>query len=599
MKKEQLLHTYLNLPIRFKILLWFIPLLLVTIAFTGWYSFYTAKNQVLEKVTIAQQEYANQVSDQLDYISRDAVDFTNYLFLLSSVQQFLNPITQEDSLARRKQINEIVSSLLVNQRDMQSLVLYGFNDQVPPLAVNQSGITSTMPFQKFKQTNHYQLAVQQKGRPSWTLLKGDEQLFEGDNRTKIMLTRVIKNSYTLNDLGIVVVGINEETLRKKYTEGLSNNAQMFIVNNNKQIITSTDEQWIGKDVFETPFFKNNKENQISPINKEWLLSSSKQSAFGWEILLIQPRDELLEELGTIKVWTFLVTAFCFVVGVWISWYVSSIITKPLKKLTKSMYLVQRGDFNQRVEFRGNDEVGALGRGYDMMVQRIKRLIDDVYMSQLRQKEAELKSLQAQIHPHFLYNTLDTIFWKAQQRKETEIADMIYSLSQFFRLSLSDGKEFVTIGNELLLVENYLALQKTRFVNKFSYEIQINEELKNILVPKLLIQPLVENSIIHGLNLVDDNGFIYIHISKEKEYLLLEVMDNGAGIESSRLQQLNAYLQATATNQPIRPEEQRPGYALMNISERLKLKYDAQATMMIESTQGVGTKIKIKVPITYI
>ncbi|QDP39824.1 sensor histidine kinase [Radiobacillus deserti] len=596
MKKRRILTSYLDLPVRFKILLWFIPLLLITVAITGWYSYYTAKNQVLEKINRAQLEYTNQISNQLDYITTDAVDFTNYLFLLSSVQQFLNPITEDDSISRRKQINEIVSSLLVNQRDFQSLVLYGFNEEVPPLAINQTGVTSAMPFSAFQQTEHYKRAIEQAGNPSWTLLMNDAPLFEGDNRTKIILTRVIKNSYTLKDLGIVVIGVNEETLRRKYTNGLSNNAQLFIVHEDNKVITSTDSKWIGAHIADIPYFTEKANNSISVSSNKWMLASSK-SENDWNVLLLQPRNELLTELNTIKIWTLLVTALCFFMGVWFSWYVSSVITKPLKKLTKSIYQLQKGDFTQQVSFRGKDEVGELGRGYDVMVQQIKRLIDDVFRTQLSRKEAELKTLQAQIHPHFLYNTLDTIFWKAQQKNQRDIADLIYSLSQFFRLSLSDGKEFVTVGHELLLIENYLIIQKNRFTNKFTYEIQANEETKAIPIPKLLIQPLVENAVLHGLEGIEDNGFIYIQIAQEEHFLNIEVVDNGIGIELHKLNRINEYLQETDFESiEVHREQDRPGYALVNIMERLRMKYGQQANMRIESDYGIGTKVRIHIPL---
>ncbi|UFU00619.1 sensor histidine kinase [Radiobacillus kanasensis] len=597
MKKKRLVTSYLDLPVRFKILLWFIPLLLITVAVTGWYSYYTAKNQVLEKINRAQLEYTNQISNQLDYITNDAVDFTNYLFLLSSVQQFLNPITQDDSISRRKQISEIASSLLVNQRDFQSLVLYGFNEEVPPLAINQTGVTSTMPFSSFTKTQHYKLALEQAGKPSWTLLTGDEHLFEGDSRTKIILTRVIKNSYTLKDLGMIVIGINEETLRRKYTKGLSNNAQLFIVHNNNKVITSTDGQWIGKDVADVPYFEEKSDDSITLTSNEWIVASS-QSENGWNVLLLQPREDLLKELNTIKVWTFIVTALCFLMGVWFSWYVSLVITKPLKKLTKSIYQLQKGDFTQQVSFRGNDEVGKLGRGYDHMVQQMKKLIDDVFRSQLSRKEAELKTLQAQIHPHFLYNTLDTIFWRAQQKKEADISDMIYSLSQFFRLSLSDGKEFVTVQHELLLIKNYLTIQKNRFTNKFTFEIQVADDLKEIHIPKLLIQPLVENAVLHGLDSIEDNGLIYIHIVRKDSFLLIDVVDNGNGIEKQKLNHINKFLQKTDFETIAMEELQdRPGYALLNIMERLRMKYGQEATMMIESEQGMGTKVMLRIPLS--
>lgn len=543
-------------------------------------------------------EITDQISYQLDYISNNLIDFSNYLFLLSSVQQYLNPTTQDDTYSRRSQTKEIASSLMVNNRDMQSLILYGFNKDIPSLAVNKTGVTSTMPFEEFQKTNHYRLAVALRGKPSWTLLKGDERVFIGESRTQIILTKVLKNSNTLNDLGILIIGINEETLRNRYTKGLSDSAEIFILDENDIVISSNNTQWIGNTINHIPILQEStyENNAITLTNNDWLLSQSN-SNLGWKVLLIQPRKELLKELQTIKGLTFIVALLCFALSLWVSWYLSLFITKPLKKLTVSMEKLQEGDFSQKVEFHGKDEIGALGRGYDLMVQQTNQLIDDVYRSSLRQKEAELKSLQAQIHPHFLYNTLDTIFWMAQKKNEKDIANIIYSLSQFFRLSLSDGKDLVTVNNELLLVKNYLNIQKERFPNKFSFEIDVDDDITNYLIPKLLIQPLVENSIIHGIESIEENGFIYIRAFKQEKNLVINVTDNGYGIPFDQLEQIKQYLQSIKSENNILDEQaNRPGYALVNIIERLRINYDKTATIDIESKVEFGTKVKITIPI---
>lgn len=596
MKKAK--SIYIDFPIRIKILVWFIPVLLITVSIIGGYSYYTAKNQVLKKTNLAQMEITKQISHQLDYISNSAIDFSNYLFLLTSVQQYLNPLLQDDTISRRGQISDIVSSLIVNNRDMQSLILYGFNEEIPTLAINKTGVTGTMPFEQFKKTAYYKMALEQKGRPAWALLKGGEALFEGDKQTQIILTKVIKNSNTLNDFGILVIGISEKNLRDQYTKGLNDDAQIFILNENDVIMTSTNTEWIGQTINDIPVLqeRSHQSNPIHLASNEWLLSQS-DSDLGWKVLLLQPRKELLKELQTIKGLTFVVALICFILSVWISWHISLFITKPLKKLTTSMQQLQKGDFSQRVEFHGKDEIGALGRGYDLMVQQTNQLIDDVYRSSLRQKEAELKSLQAQIHPHFLYNTLDTIFWMAQKKEDKEIANIIYSLSQFFRLSLNDGRDFVTVNNELLLVKNYLNIQKKRFPNKFTFEINANVNMMDYLIPKLLIQPLVENSIIHGIESIEENGHIYIHTFRQNNNLVIHVTDNGCGIPPDKLKTIKTYMQEMKLeNNILNDEKNHFGYALVNIIERLKISYGNAATIDIDSIEDFGTKIIVTLPL---
>lgn len=230
-----------------------------------------------------------------------------------------------------------------------------------------------------------------------------------------------------------------------------------------------------------------------------------------------------------------------------------------------------------------------------MVQRIKSLINDVYASKLKQQEAELKTLQAQIRPHFLYNTLNTICWEAEKKGDKEIADMVYSLSQVFRLSLNDGRDTFTLEQEVELVKNYLFLQKNRFRERFEFEITLDESIKDFTVPKLLLQPLAENAVIHGIEPLAGSGLISIRAFRKDRTIVLEVQDNGVGITPERLQELH---QRLARGSSISEEEEnagRSGFALSNVQERLAL-FFAGASLQIESVEGAGTRIIIHITV---
>lgn len=259
-----------------------------------------------------------------------------------------------------------------------------------------------------------------------------------------------------------------------------------------------------------------------------------------------------------------------------------------------MRRLQTGDFTQRVFFEGNDEIGLLGHGYNLMVQRIKELINDVYASSLKQKEAELKALQAQIRPHFLYNTLNTICWEAEKKGDKEIADMVYSLSQVFCLSLNDGRDTFTLEQEVEHVTNYLFLQKNRFRERFEFEIFLDERIKDYIVPKLLLQPLAENAVIHGIEPLSGSGLISVRAIRKDRFIILEVQDNGAGITSDRLQELRQGLIAEISL-PEADNVGRSGFALMNVQERLEL-FFVEASLHIESTEGSGTRIIIQIAV---
>lgn len=267
--------------------------------------------------------------------------------------------------------------------------------------------------------------------------------------------------------------------------------------------------------------------------------------------------------------------------------ISGSIVKPIQRLKYNMLEVSNGNLDSYYEIKNKDEISVLGRVFNEMVRDIKNLIQQVYQIETQKRNAELKSLQSQINPHFLYNTLDTAQWKALEYNAFEVADMINSLSGLFRIALSDGKEFITIDDEVQHVRNYLEIQKIRYKHKINYSIEADNSIEQYLVPKLIIQPLVENSIYHGLKLMKQNGIININISSEKGYLFIQVVDNGLGMYPERLEIIRENL-----DKSIESEH----YGLYNINERLKLTFGNKYTIIIESEFEIGTKIFIQIPI---
>ncbi|WP_353093332.1 sensor histidine kinase [Tissierella praeacuta] len=266
--------------------------------------------------------------------------------------------------------------------------------------------------------------------------------------------------------------------------------------------------------------------------------------------------------------------------------VSGNIVKPIHKLKNHMLEVSNGNLDSYYETKNNDEISVLGKVFNQMLMDIKKLINQVYQVQTQKRNAELRVLQSQINPHFLYNTLDTIQWKALEYNAFDVADMINSLSVFFRISLSDGKEFITIDDEIKHVRNYLEIQETRYKDKISYSIDLDEQISQYLVPKMIIQPLVENSIYHGLKLKRQKGFIHINILSENDYIFVEVIDNGLGMDQKKLDETRKNLY-----QSIESEH----YGLYNINERLKLTFKDNYSINIDSEFEKGTKVFLKIP----
>lgn len=266
---------------------------------------------------------------------------------------------------------------------------------------------------------------------------------------------------------------------------------------------------------------------------------------------------------------------------------SESITRPIKILKEQMLEVASGNFDVKYTGKGRDEISVLANVFNKMTSDLKNLMNQVKNIEQQKRQAELRALQSQINPHFLYNTLDTIQWKALKHNATDVADMIQLLSGLFRISLSSGKEMIPLEYEIQHVDNYLQIQQIRYNDKISYHMKIDNLAKKCYIPKIIIQPLVENSIYHGLKPKRHQGDIYIECMICNDDLQIIVEDNGIGIEESRLDLL-------IFNLKNRVESNH--YGLYNVNERLLMTYGTKCTIQIISEVNVGTKIIIRIPI---
>ncbi|WP_158602191.1 cache domain-containing sensor histidine kinase [Cohnella endophytica] len=586
----QLPGFYRNWPIHIKLMGWIIPLLVVTIGLTGAFSYYIASRQALSKASLTHQHFTRKIVDEFNYIAQDALDFSNFLFLSESVQDLLQEPTAPNVWRRTF---SSLSTLMVTRNTIQSLIIYPMNkDNVAtgePFAIDQSGLTSAMPFERFKLTTLYTAALQGRGTEAWGYSHARDQLFIGDREDKIVLVKVIKNANDLSSQAILVMGIQEKRLRARLMDTLEDNTDIIVIDKGGTVMTGTEPEWIGRPYGAIPYPELHAPLERLPMNigsDKRLISHDFSPFTGWHVFVVQPKRLLLKELDQISIITIAFVSLCLIAAIFLSWFGTTLITKPMRKLLKSMRLLQNGDFTQRVQFATRDEIGQLGHGYNVMVRRIEELINDVYDTKLKQKEAELKTLQEQINPHFLYNTLDMIYWSARKQQENELSEMVYALSRMFRLRLNNGQSMITLEQELELVRHYLHLQRYRFKDRFAYEIRASPEQLELLIPKLLIQPLVENAFLHGIEPLNEGGLIQVACDMDDSCLRIQVIDNGSGISARRLQLLNG------DNQ-----DAKPGFALKNIQERLLLAYGDEAALLIESTEGRGTLVTLRIPRT--
>ncbi len=299
----------------------------------------------------------------------------------------------------------------------------------------------------------------------------------------------------------------------------------------------------------------------------------------------------LQSERTAQIQFIVVGIICLSVGVIMAIiaYVSSItagITTPLTELTKRVEDIKVGKFAVRPPVNASEiEIQALSDGFEEMVGKLNELITENKRVERRKRHAELELLQAQINPHFLYNTLDTIIWLIEADKKQESVEMVSALSDFFRFSLSKGKDVITLQEEQKHVLSYLSIQKTRYQDRMDYEVNIPEGLYDYVLPKLTLQPLVENSIYHGIKLQREKGFIRVEAMDLGDKIELVVKDNGAGMTEERLKELK---EALVSGEKV-------GFGLRTVHERMQLLFGEEYGLNVASADGVGTTVTAVIP----
>lgn len=264
------------------------------------------------------------------------------------------------------------------------------------------------------------------------------------------------------------------------------------------------------------------------------------------------------------------------------------ITKPIGKLCKVTGQISEGDFSVRTKVDTSDEIAVLGESVNEMTEKLEVMVNKIKEDERKMRYAELRLLQEQINPHFLYNTLDTIVWLIEGKDSENAVKMVVSLSEFFRLVLSKGKEYITIQEEELHILSYLQIQQARYRDILEYDVNMSQEIYPYKILKMTLQPLVENALYHGIKYKRAKGKITVTGSLKNQKIHLMVEDNGVGMEQEELDQLRIEIQRPC-------KETESGFGLANVNERIRMNFGAEYGMTIESAKGEGTRVKIVIP----
>jgi two-component system, sensor histidine kinase YesM len=419
------------------------------------------------------------------------------------------------------------------------------------------------------------------------------------NHNQIILMRLMdlynRNQNLSNNVLLMTVP-KDKLLR--YLDHLvpSSRSQVYLFDEKARLVTGspTTEQSV-------PVWDNPKENRLvrqSPESSEKVLMLRVVSPkTGWSLLMVQPESEIYKKSKPLQIFSYSIIIISCLLALWISWVIYSGIAAPISGLAFGMKQLRMGKFDTRLDNNREDELGFLTDAFNQTVEQQRHLIQDIYEQQLRLTKTELKFLQAQINPHFLYNTLDSIYWSAKQYEAEEISEMVLNLSRFFRLSLSKGRETFTVEETFAHLQYYIRVQQVRFNDQFTVHYQMEEECRGLFLLKLILQPIAENAILHGLEKKKAGGELIVSADAKAGRLIIKVCDNGKGIDAERLARIHAAMDRVAGNDAYAAADKNTEFfGLLNVKARIKIYYGETADFRIESTEGEGTTATVDIPI---
>ena len=517
-------------------------------------------------------------------------------FLSKDIQSILKSNGNDASIKLRNQwkFSDFATNLMGNRKDVEGIYLIDRNKFTYYIA-SQSDIkighdlTSEPWFSPISKSNGELVII------------GSHMQDYNSKPSKgyvISAARMIRDLDYGETIGYILVEIKPDVFYNMFQDIDKNERNIVIVDQNSNIVFDQDESKIMKkydSVYDYVAISSEENGIHSGRDNGNYVVSVYDKSLGWTFIESIPMERLLTKINGITYPLMYIFISCLITFFLISFYISKSITQPIKLLENSMRKVRTGDLKQKVIVNCGGEVESLALNFNTMVEEIQELISKVYETQLKELDSQFKALQAQINPHFLYNTLDSIDSLAQIKGEEEISEMIRSLSRMFRYTVKQDNGLVPLRDEINHVKDYFLLQAVRYNDKFSIVYEIPEDLINVKVIKLILQPIVENAINHGFGKSLKKGRISISAAQNSGHLLLTVSDTGTGIDSNKLDKLNEQLE-NDFNGIAAIDKKSDSIGIFNIHARIRLYHGSDYGLKLDSMKGKGTNVQVMLPL---
>ncbi len=586
-------RIYKSISIKTKLMLIAIIFIIYPIVILGYFNYRNYADTMQDKAIKALEGNAGELTDLLSDRMTSLSLYTVQILYDNRIYNANRDLIKGsmDFVAENEFTGYLQSTLFMKSELTEILVRFDGSGKI--FQVNKSMGSTTDSFLQYD--NLYKKALEGNGKPVWYVS------YDQGSATGIYLTKII---YDINDikrqLGLLVFKVSDRYISEvlsNYLSATEQNVSLYSSEGHEVFAFKPFQADYGKPLAE--FLGSASETwsgEVESGNDRIYLICGTIKPDNWKLVMGISSNVLLKDVRDTARSILVLCVATLPICILLVNFLYTDIIRPMNLLIKKMQRMEKGDIGVTIESDRGDEFGYVYRTFNRMSQEIKNLINTVYKKQIATKDAEIKALQAQINPHFLYNTLDSINWKAKLSGVNEISEMVTALSCIIEANLNRKNEnFVELGKEIEYINNYYLLLQKRFGRKIRLVTDIGPDTLKYIIPKLIIQPIIENAVYHGLEMKVGTGTINLKVSKAEETMLIEVRDDGTGIEEGTLASLKESLEKSLDTEMDSDISARSSIGIINVHKRIRLLYGEEYGLTISSRVSEGTVVSIRMP----
>lgn len=554
------IQKYKDLKYRYKLTIMMILCSLIPVCVISGYTQIRTVQIMREKEQIGLEQVLEQSVNSIDNRIQIYTNMINYLTYSSDLREIMEKECSSDYeayLAYTEIADPMFTMPQLYHEEIRSITLYAENIQV------EHG--NTLAPLSVAQNQTWYSKINEKGTVQWLVKQG--------NKKEILAVRKFYRQDSIQAMLVLTLDYNR--VLEPFADLLTENRGGLILDEQGNVVYSGYRM-------DAPY-KPDKETSLNYLKEHYVCIEKKIEDTKWNFCLYQPKEELEKSVWTLLLGNIPVLLLCLLLILLLGYFFSRKMVERLEQLTENMNQINLGLRKVTVVSQSKDEIGVLVRTFTRMMDEINKLISQVYEAKIKLQKTEMKALQAQINPHFLYNSLSIINWKALEADNEEISRITLALSTYYRTSLNKGETMTIAANEIRNIDAYLQIQLIMHDNSFQVIKEIQEDALSYSVPKLILQPLVENAIEHGLDVSEkEEKWLKISVCKEKDALIMAVEDNGMGMSEEQAKSIITY--------------RSKGYGVRNVNDRITLLYGEEYHLRVKSRQGEGCRIEIVIPV---